>query len=80
MPDSSKIQILTLLAKEWDITGPPGILDISDMVSIVSIAPSDTMVTIRELFSLGHIHLNELRTSAFLTPEGYDYIKNNGDG
>ena len=80
MSDSPKKQILILMAKEWNITGPPGIMDISDIVSIVPLAPTDTMVTIRELFSLGLIHMNELRTSAFLTPEGYDYINNNKYG
>ena len=76
MPISSKEQILTVLAKEWNITGPPGILDISDIVSIVPLAPSDTMATLKELFSLGLIDMNALKTSAFLTPEGYAYIKN----
>lgn len=74
MLDSSQKQILTLLAKEWDIKGPPGILDIKDVVSITSLAPSDTMESIRELFSLGLVDMNELRTSIYLTPEGYDSI------
>lgn len=76
MPISAKQRILTLLAKEWDITGPPGILDISDIVSMVALAPSDTMATLKELFSLGLVDMNALKTSAFLTPEGYANIKN----
>lgn len=74
MSDSSKLEILKLLTKEWEINGPPGILDISDIVSMVPLAPSDTMQSIKELFSSGMIAMNELKTSVFLTPEGYDHI------
>ena len=74
MAQSSNIQILKLLAKEWSLSGPPGILDIQDIVSIIPEAPSEIMATIKELFSSGLIDMNELKTSAFLTPDGYDYI------
>lgn len=76
MSISPKEQILTLLAKEWDIRGPPGIMDLNDIAAIVPLAPSDTMETLKELFSQGLIDMNELKTSAFLTPEGYGYIRN----
>lgn len=76
MPDSSKKKVLSLLAREWDITGPPGIMDISDIASIVPAAPSDIMATIKELFASGLVDMNALKTSVFLTPEGYDHVKN----
>jgi len=50
MLDSEKEKILSLLGKEWELKGPPGILDVGDVVSILSLAPSDSMETIRELF------------------------------
>jgi hypothetical protein len=78
MPDSAKEKILSLLAKEWELKGPPGILDVGDIVSIIPLAPSDTMETIKELFSSGLIDMNTFKTSAWLTPEGYAHISNQG--
>lgn len=78
MPDSAKEKILSLLAKEWEFNGPPGILDVGDIVSIIPLAPSDTMETIKELFSSGLIDMNTFKTSAWLTPEGYAHISNQG--
>lgn len=74
MSDAIKKEILTLLAREWDTLGPPGILDISDIVSIIPEAPSVIMETIKELFSMGLIDMNTLKTAIFLTPEGYDHV------
>lgn len=31
MTDSAKEEILSLLAKEWELKGPPGIMDVGDM-------------------------------------------------
>lgn len=70
--DTNENQILGLLAKEWDMTGPPGILDISDIVAALPLAPSDTLATLKQLFTAGLVDMNQLKTSAFLTPEGYD--------
>lgn len=69
--DTHKDQILGLLAKEWDMTGPPGILDISDIVAVLPLAPGDTLAALKQLFSAGLVDMNQLKTSAFLTPEGY---------
>ena len=68
MPDSAKEKILSLLAKEWELKGPPGIMDVGDIVSIISLAPSDSMETIRELFLSGLVDMNTFKTSAYLTP------------
>ena len=67
--------VLALLAKEWDYTGPPGIMDISDIVSVVKLAPTETMETLKALFQGGLLDMNSLKTSAFLTPEGYECVK-----
>ena len=68
-PEESKV--LTLLAKEWDLKGPPGIMDISDIVAVLPLAPSETLAALKGLYTSGLIDMNALKTSAFLTPEGY---------
>jgi hypothetical protein len=55
--------------------GPPGIMDLSDMVAALPLAPSDTLAALNDLYTKGLIDMNELKTSAFLTPEGYDVAK-----
>lgn len=64
--------VLKLLAKEWDYSGPPGILDVSDIVAALPLAPSETLAALKDLFAAGLVDMNELKTSAYLTPEGYD--------
>jgi len=68
-PEESKV--LALLAKEWDLKGPPGIMDISDIVAVLPLAPSETLAALKGLYTSGLIDMNALKTSAFLTPEGY---------
>jgi hypothetical protein len=69
--DTNENQILGLLAREWDMTGPPGILDISDIVAALPLAPGDILAALKRLFTSGLVDMNQLKTSAFLTPEGY---------
>ncbi len=69
--DPSEIRILRLLAKEWDFSGPPGILDISRIVAALDQAPSDTFDALQRLFKNGLVDMNELENAAFLTPAGY---------
>jgi len=64
-------QILQLLAKEWQLKGPPGILDVSDVVAALPLAPSDTLAALNHLFEQGLTDMNSLKTGVFLTPEGY---------
>ena len=70
--DTNENQILGLLAREWDMTGPPGILDISDIVAALPLTPGDILATLKRLFTSGLVDMNQLKTSAFLTPEGYE--------
>jgi Mn-dependent DtxR family transcriptional regulator len=70
--DTNENQILGLLAREWDMTGPPGILDISDIVAALPLAPGDILAALKRLFTSGLVDMNQLKTSAFLTPEGYE--------
>ena len=71
MPTSEEQQILKLLAKEWNHSGPPGIMDVSDIVTAVGQSPSATIQALKSLFQTGLVDMNVLKTSAFLTPEGH---------
>ena len=71
MTTTEEQQVLLLLAKEWDYSGPPGILDISDIVAALGQAPGATLQALKSLFRCGMVDMNVLKTSAFLTPEGY---------
>ncbi len=64
--------LLALLAKEWDLKGPPGVLDVSEVIAALPLAPSDTLAALKQLFEDGLADMNSLRTSVFLTPEGYE--------
>jgi Mn-dependent DtxR family transcriptional regulator len=74
MSTEANNDVITLLAKEWDLKGPPGIMDISDIVAALPLAPSETLAALRELYTQGLIDMNKFKTSAFLTPEGYDAV------
>ena len=71
MPTSEEQQILKLLAKEWRHSGPPGIMDVSDIVAALGQAPSVTLQALKSLYQNGLVDMNVLKTSAFLTPEGH---------
>ena len=71
MPTSEEKQVLLLLAKEWVHSGPPGIMDISDIVAVLDQAPTATLQALKTLYQRGLVDMNTLKTSVFLTPEGY---------
>jgi hypothetical protein len=72
MMNEAEQRVLTLLAKEWELTGPPGILDISEIVAALPLAPSETLAALKHLFAKGLTDMNSLKTSVYLTPDGYD--------
>ena len=73
-----ELKIVKLLAKEWEHSGPPGILDVSDIIAAVNQAPSDTLQALKTLYQSGLIEMNVLQTSAFLTPEGFEAAETSG--
>ena len=75
MIDETAQQILHLMGREWDLKGPPGILDISQIVPPLPLAPSDVLAALKDLFECGLVDMNSLKTSAFLTPGGYDALR-----
>ena len=80
MEPHAENEILTLLAREWDLKGPPGILDISEIVAALPLAPSDALSGLKALFERGLVDMNSLRTSVFLTPEGYEAARESQTG
>jgi hypothetical protein len=76
MPTPEERKVLQLLAKEWDHSGPPGILDISAVVAAANLSPSVTLQTVKALFERGLVDMNSLKTSTYLTPEGYEAVEN----
>ena len=68
---STQEAVLALLAKEWDLAGPPGIMDIHDIVTALAHPPSDTLSALKALYTSGLIDMSQFKTSAFLTPEGF---------
>ncbi len=72
MIEESAHQVLSLLAREWNFKGPPGMLDISEIVAALPLAPSEVLAGLKSLFESGLVDMNSLKTSAFLTPEGYE--------
>ena len=71
-PMDTRNAILNRLSREWEMTGPPGILDISDIVIACPAAPSETLEELRQLFAEGLVDMNSLKTAAYLTPEGHE--------
>jgi DNA-binding IclR family transcriptional regulator len=75
MPTQQEFKVLKLLAKEWRHSGPPGILDLSDIIAALDQAPSDTLLALKTLYQNGLVDMNTLKSSAFLTPEGYAAVE-----
>jgi DNA-binding IclR family transcriptional regulator len=75
MPTPQALKVLKLLAKEWEHSGPPGILDISNIVAALDLAPSETLEALKDLYQSGLVDMNSLKTAAFLTPEGYATVE-----
>jgi len=71
MPTPPELKVLRLLAKEWEYSGPPGIMDITDIVTAMDLAPSETLQALKALYQNGLVDMNTIKSSAFLTPEGY---------
>ena len=69
--NQQELTIINLLAKEWAHSGPPGILDVSDINALVDLAPSEVLQALKVLYQSGLIDMNTLKTSAYLTPEGF---------
>jgi Mn-dependent DtxR family transcriptional regulator len=68
MPTSEEQQVLLLLTKEWVHSGPPGIMDISDIVAALEQAPSATLQALKTLYECGLVDMNAPKIAPFLPP------------
>jgi Mn-dependent DtxR family transcriptional regulator len=57
MPTQQEFKVLKLLAKEWEHSGPPGILDISDIITALNLAPSETLQALKTLYQNGLVDI-----------------------
>ena len=67
-----EINLLALLADEWDAAGPPGYIETTDIAERLKISIADAKSAILSLFEKGMVDTDNVDTfAAYLTPEGY---------
>ncbi len=68
--------LLKALAREWDESGPPGILETAAIAKTLGITKSAAQKIIHSLFVKGLVGTNELDIyAAYLLPDGYEIAK-----
>lgn len=70
--ENARNGILTILAEEWDASGPPGILDIPELAAQATLALDEVREAVSSLFAEGAVDMDELKSAVYLTPEGYE--------
>jgi Mn-dependent DtxR family transcriptional regulator len=69
--------LLTLLADEWDHSGPPGYVETTIIAKRLNISVEDAKSAIRSLFVKGLVDTDKVDTfAAYLTPDGYEQARN----
>jgi len=69
--------LLTLLADEWDHSGPPGYVETTIIAKRLNISVEDAKSAIRSLFVKGLVGTDKVDTfAAYLTPDGYEQARN----
>ena len=67
-----EMELLNLLADEWEQSGPPGYLETNILAQRLDVSVWKTKTVIKSLFEKGLVDTDELDTyAAYLTPEGY---------
>ena len=68
--------LLSLLADEWEKTGPPGYVETSIIANRLGVPVADAKSLIRSLFVKGMVDTDEVDSfAAYLTPEGYEQAR-----
>jgi Mn-dependent DtxR family transcriptional regulator len=68
----TEIDLLGLLADEWDAAGPPGYIETTVIAEHLKISVAETQSAIQSLFEKGVVDTDKVDTfAAYLTPEGY---------
>jgi hypothetical protein len=70
---SHELDVLKILADEWDRSGPPGFLETTIIAKALEISIADAKGAIRSLFVKGLVGTDEIDIYAgYLLPEGYE--------
>ena len=73
-------ELLSILAEEWEKSGPPGYVETSKIAEHLAISIADAKSTIRSLFTKGMVDTDQIDTfAAYLTPEGYELARKGED-
>ena len=73
-------ELLSILAEEWEKSGPPGYVETSKIAEHLAISIADAKSTIRSLFTKGMVDTDQIDTfAAYLTPEGYEFARKDED-
>ena len=68
----TEMDLLGLLADEWDAAGPPGYLETTVIAERLKISIPDAKTAIQSLFEKGLVDTDKVdRFAAYLTPDGY---------
>ncbi len=71
-----EMELLNLLADEWEKSGPPGYLETKILAQRLDVSVWKTKTVIKALFVKGLVDADELDTyAAFLTPDGYQQAR-----
>ena len=74
--DDLELAILKVLADEWDKSGPPGILETTEIAKALGITIPDTKKLVHSLFVKGLVGSDEIDIyAAYLLPEGYELAR-----
>jgi len=69
-------KLLSILADEWEKSGPPGYIETSIIAERLGIPIADAKTVIRSLFVKGMVDTDEVDTfAAYLTPGGYELAR-----
>lgn len=69
-------ELLTVLADEWDDSGPPGYVETTVIAGRLNIPVADVKSAIQSLFVKGLVGTDKVDIfAAYLTPEGYDLAR-----
>lgn len=70
--DNQQAAILSLLAREWEKAGPPGLMDMIEIARYLDLPLDEIRQAVHPMFVSGDVDVDRLGTAAYLTPEGYE--------
>ena len=71
-----EIALMSVLADEWESSGPPGFLETTAIAEALKIKIPDAKSIIHSLFMKGAVSTDKVDIyAAYLTPEGYEIAR-----